>query len=68
MSSPYATPSAVLSRPPAAAAAPVVINEGPTTINIDAANMTPDELMNELERRLAGGRTRNLYDGGGEYE
>jgi hypothetical protein len=68
MSSPYATPSAVLSRPPAAAAAPVAINEGPTTINIDAANMTPDEVMNELERRLAGGRTRNLYDGGGEYE
>jgi hypothetical protein len=24
--------------------------------------------MNELERRLSGGRTRNLYDGGGEYE
>jgi hypothetical protein len=68
MSSPYASPSAVLSRPPAAAAAPVVIYEGDTKIEINAAEMSPEQLMDEIQKRLDGGRTRALYDGGGEYE
>jgi hypothetical protein len=52
-----------------------VTDNSTTTIKIDAKDMNADQLMDEIERRIAAGKSRALYDGasgpdqfGGAYE